>query len=143
MAWSVRPLRASASRMLPAHGDLMTIVPAWLLIPAQAAPSGGGLFGGDITSMLLLFGAMGAIMYFLIWRPQQREKKERESLLSSLARGDRVVTRGGMHGKIVSVDDQQIKVEIASKTTVVMDKEAIASRVSEPSGDSDTDGKKG
>lgn len=118
------------------------IVPAWMLIPAQAAPAAGG--GMDWVSMLLLFGAMGAIMYFLIWRPQQREKKERESLLSSLARGDRVVTRGGIHGKIISVDDQKIKVEISSKTTVLMDKEAIANRVIETSGDdSNTDGKKG
>jgi len=118
----------------------MSILPAWLVIPAQAAaPAGGGM---DWTSMLLLFGAMAAIMYFLIWRPQQREKKEREALLTSLSRGDKIVTRGGLHGKIVSVDDQLIKVELG-KTTVVMDKEAVASRVVDKVDDSDTDSKKG
>lgn len=104
----------------------MSFVPAWLLIPAQAAPAGGGM--GDWTSMLLLFGAMGAIMYFLIWRPQQKEKKEREALLTSLTKGDRIVTRGGIHGTIVSVDDQQIRVDLGGKTTVTMDKEAVANK---------------
>lgn len=117
----------------------MHLVPAWLLIPAQAA-SGGGM---DWISMLLLFGAMGAIMYFLILRPQQKEKKERESLLTSLSKGDRIITRGGIHGKIVSVDDQVLKVDLGGKTTVTMDKEAIASRVTADSGDSETDKKQG
>ena len=82
----------------------------------------------DWTSMLLMFGAMAAIVYFLIWRPQQKEKKERESLLTSLSRGDEVVTRGGMHGTIVNVSDTTILVEISNKTTVKMDKEAVASK---------------
>lgn len=116
----------------------MPIPPAWLLIPAQAAPAGGM---GDWTSMLLLFGAMGAIMYFLIWRPQQKEKKEREALLTSLSKGDQVITRGGLHGVVVNVDEQIIRVDLGGKATVTMDKEAVAARV-DPNAAVDADGKK-
>ncbi|MFK7930003.1 MAG: preprotein translocase subunit YajC [Myxococcota bacterium] len=111
----------------------MTIAPALIPVLAQAAPAGGGGWVGT----LLLFGGMAAIMYFLFIRPQQKEKKAREELLSSLSKGDEVVTNGGLHGRVASVDGELVKVELGPKTVVTVEKTAITRKVGdEPTDDS-------
>ena len=110
----------------------MMLAPALMPVLAQAAPAAGGGWVGT----LLLVGGMGAIMYFLFIRPQQKEKKEREALLSSIVKGDQVVTNGGLHGKVASVDGELVKVEFGPKTVVVIDKVAITRKVGdEPASD--------
>lgn len=103
----------------------MTIAPASILIFAQAAPAGGGGWIGT----LLLFGGMAAIMYFLFIRPQQKEKAAREALLTSIVKGDQVVTNGGLHGRVSSVDGELVKVELGPKTVVTISKDAITRKV--------------
>jgi preprotein translocase subunit YajC len=95
----------------------------------QAAPAGAGF---DWMGLVLMVVAMGAIMYFLVYRPQQKERAAREALLTSITKGDEVITNGGIHGTVVSVDDNLVKVEIASKTTVTVDKDAIQRRAGDP-----------
>ena len=84
----------------------MLITPAF----AQAA-------GGDATSMitsLLPFALIFVIMYFLILRPQQKRVKDHAELVKNLRRGDTIVTRGGLVGKVTKVvDDDQVEMEIA------------------------------
>ena len=60
----------------------------------------------DITSTLLMFALMGAALYFLMIRPQQRKAKEHRDMLKNLRRGDVVVMQGGLIGKIVKVVDE-------------------------------------
>jgi preprotein translocase subunit YajC len=81
----------------------------------------------DFVPIVLVF----AVMYFLIIRPQVREKQDHEKLVSSLARGDRVVTASGVHGVVANVTDDTILLEIAEKTKIVVDKGTVARRITE------------
>ncbi|MEZ4330372.1 MAG: preprotein translocase subunit YajC [Myxococcota bacterium] len=74
---------------------------------AQAAP------GGADFSFLLMMGAIFLIFYFLVIRPQQRQQREREAFLQTAARGDDVVTQGGIHGYVLSVEGDVLEVEVA------------------------------
>lgn len=75
-------------------------------IPLQAA-------GGADFSFFLMMGAIFLIFYFLVIRPQQKTQKEREEFLKTAAKGDDVVTQGGLHGRVAAVDGDVLEVEIA------------------------------
>jgi preprotein translocase subunit YajC len=81
----------------------------------------------DFIPILLI----GAIMYFLLIRPQMQEKAEHDKLLESLARDDRVVMGNGIHGKVVSVADDTVVLEISEKARVTVDKRSVARRATE------------
>jgi preprotein translocase subunit YajC len=72
------------------------------------APRGGG-FLGLLFPLLLTF----AIFYFLLVRPQQRQTKDRNTMLKALKKGDEVVTTGGLHGKIMGLTDKIATLEVA------------------------------
>ncbi|MBW1892088.1 MAG: preprotein translocase subunit YajC [Deltaproteobacteria bacterium] len=80
---------------------------------AGAGQGGGGGFSA-IVPLLLMF----AIFYFLLIRPQQKKAKEHREMISNLKKGDRVVTSGGIHGRITSLDEGTVTVEIADKVKV-------------------------
>lgn len=73
----------------------MTALPFALLL--QAAP------GGSLLPLLFQFAAIGAIFYFLIIRPQQRQRKAHEARLGALKKGDTIVTAGGLVGEVVHI----------------------------------------
>ena len=82
---------------------------------AQAAGGAGSAFASFVP-LILIF----AIMYFLLIRPQQKKLKEDEAMRNALRRGDKVLTSGGIIGKVTKVvDDNEVKVEIASGTEVL------------------------
>jgi preprotein translocase subunit YajC len=68
--------------------------------------------GVDITFFLMM-GAIFAIFYLLVIRPQQKQQREREAFLQTAAKGDDVVTQGGIHGKVSAVDNDVLEVEVA------------------------------
>lgn len=92
---------------------------------AQAAPAAAnaGLMGnlGTFVPLILMF----VVMYFLMIRPQQKKAKEQRSMMDALAKGDEVVTAGGLLGKVAAVKDTYVTIEIAEKTEVVVQKHAI------------------
>ncbi len=61
---------------------------------------------------------MIAIMYFLIFRPQQKKAKEEQSMRDNLKKGDRVITSSGMFGRITSLDENRVTLEIADKVRI-------------------------
>ncbi|MDO2947170.1 preprotein translocase subunit YajC [Aeromonas simiae] len=65
-----------------------------------AAPQGGGM------EMIIMLAVFGLIFYFMIYRPQAKRVKEHKNLMSSLAKGDEVLTSGGLVGKIVKVSTE-------------------------------------
>lgn len=73
-------------------------LPTMLL--ALQAPTGGG---GSLTPLLFQFAAIAAIFYFLIIRPQQRQRKAHEERLAALKKGDQVVTAGGLVGEVLHI----------------------------------------
>lgn len=87
---------------------------------AEGAPAGGG-----ILSTLLMFGAMFAILYFILIRPQQKQQKKHQALLASLKRGDEVILSSGIMGKIFSVEDRIVIIEVGEKTKLKVLKQAI------------------
>ncbi len=96
------------------------------LIFLQCAPPSNG---GDATSSLLSFLPfilIIVIFYFLIIRPQQKRQKERQKLLESVKKGDKVVTAGGMHGVVEAVEDKTVLVKIAENVKVKMEKSSIS-----------------
>ena len=91
------------------------------------APQGGEGGGGSLISTLIMFGAIFAIFYFMIIRPQQKRAKEREKLLSNIEKGDKVVTSGGVHATIVGIEDKTVLIEIAPNVKIKVDRSAIGS----------------
>jgi preprotein translocase subunit YajC len=91
------------------------------------ASQGGEGGGGSLISTLIMFGAIFAIFYFMIIRPQQKRAKEREKLLSNIEKGDKVVTSGGVHATIVGIEDKTVLIEIAPNVKIKVDRSAIGS----------------
>ena len=83
---------------------------------AMGAGGAGGAQGGFASFVPLII--MFAIFYFLLIRPQQKKAKEQTAMLSNLKKGNRVVTSGGIHGTITSLDENSVTLEIAEKTRV-------------------------
>lgn len=79
----------------------------------------------DLLPIALVFG----VMYFLIIRPQTKERQDHDKLVASLARGDKVVTASGVHGQVANVGVDTVLLEIAEKTRIVIDKSTVARRV--------------
>jgi preprotein translocase subunit YajC len=78
-----------------------------------------------LSSIFLLVGFV-VIFYFLLWRPQSKRAKEQRDLVSSLAKGDEVVTSGGILGKITKIADNYITVAIAEGVEILVQKNAVA-----------------
>jgi preprotein translocase subunit YajC len=95
---------------------------AWAMAPS---PGGGQ---ESSYSFLILLGGMFAIMYFLMIRPQQKQKREREAMLSAVKTGDEVVTNGGLFGVVKGFgdDNQRIKLQIAPNVQVDVARGSIA-----------------
>ena len=89
------------------------------------APGSGGGNGGGILSILPLMIGMFAIMYFLIIRPQQKQRRERESLLRAIKKGDRVVTTGGLYGTVVGLSEHTVTLKVADQVKLDFERAAI------------------
>lgn len=83
----------------------------------------------DQLLQIVPFALMFGVMYFLIIRPQLKEKEAHDKLLSSLVKDDRVVTSSGFHGTIVSVNQDDLTVQIAKNVLVTLDKSAVVRKL--------------
>lgn len=90
-------------------------------ILAQVPTAGGGILG-----QVFLFGSIILIMYFFMIRPQQKKQKETKTFIEEIKKGDEVVTIGGLHGKVFSVDGDVITVELDRGLKVRIEKSAIS-----------------
>jgi len=91
------------------------------------APQGGDGGGGSLISTLIMFGAIFAIFYFMIIRPQQKRAKEREKLLSNIEKGDKIITSGGVHATIVGIEEKTVLIEVAPNVKIKIERSAIGS----------------
>lgn len=90
---------------------------------AQAAAPGGG----ELITMILPIAMIMVVFYFLLIRPQQRKLKEHQELISKIARGDTVVTSGGLIGKVTKLtDDREVQVEVGENVKVRVMRHAIS-----------------
>jgi preprotein translocase subunit YajC len=90
---------------------------------AQAAPAPQG---GILGNPLIMMGLMIVMFYFLLIRPQQRQRKEQAARIAALQSGDKVVTTAGIHGIVHNVREQTVVLKVAEGTMIEFDKAAVA-----------------
>ena len=103
---------------------ILPTVPAAFPPPAVPQEGGNGLMIFLVQAALLL-----AIFYFLLIRPQRKERQRHQQMLSQLAKGDRVVTSGGVIGQIVHATDTELTIRTAENTRLVVDRGHIGRKV--------------
>ncbi len=91
---------------------------------AYAAGAGAPADAGFIN--ILFLGGFVLIFYFLLWRPQSKRRKEQQALMTSLSKGDEVVTSGGLVGQIKKVEDDFLKIQVASNMELRVQKSAVS-----------------
>ena len=82
-----------------------------------------------LISSLLPFLLIILVFYFLILRPQQKRQKEKQRLLNSVKKGDKIITSGGIHGTVEGIEDNTVLVKISDNAKVKMERSAIATIV--------------
>ncbi len=90
---------------------------------AQAAAPAGGTAGGLMSFLPIIL--MFVVLYFLMIRPQMKRQKEQKAMIDAIAKGDEVVTAGGIVGKVTKVADAYITLEVAEGTEIVMQKASV------------------
>lgn len=85
--------------------------------------------GGDTTSQLmgmLPIVLMFVVLWFVMIRPQMKKAKEHQAMVSALAKGDEVVTQGGILGKVTKIDDNYLHLEISNNVEVMVQRQTVA-----------------
>ena len=95
-----------------------------LISPAYAQAAGASQ--GDLLTTMLPMIAIFVVFYFLLIRPQQKKAKEARAMLSSLEKGNEVVTAGGIVGRISKLSDQYATIEVAPGTEITVQRQAIS-----------------
>ncbi|MBV6512869.1 MAG: preprotein translocase subunit YajC [Ignavibacteriales bacterium] len=85
---------------------------------------------GNLISTIVMFGAIFAIFYFMVMRPQQKRAKEREKMLANVQKGDKVVTSGGLHGTVAGMEDNIIILQVSDNVKLKFEKAAITTVLS-------------
>lgn len=101
------------------------------LLAMAPPPDGSGGGGGSLISTLIMFGAIFAIFYFMIIRPQQKRAKEREKLLAAVQKGDKVVLSSGLHGTVAGLEEKTCLIDVGNNIKMKFDRSAIASVIKE------------
>lgn len=97
---------------------------ATLLLISDAAASGAPAPSPIAQFAPLIF--IGIIFYFLLIRPQQKQRKEQQKLIEALKTGDKVVTSAGIHGMIANVKEKTVLLKVADNVKIEIDKAAVA-----------------
>ncbi len=87
----------------------------------QSAEAVAGSVIGILPMIILL-----VVFWFLVYVPQKKQQKQRNEMLASLKKGDKIITIGGVHGEIVDFDDEDVKLRVADKVEIKFSKSAIA-----------------
>ena len=82
--------------------------------------------GPDFDMTWVLMGGIALIFYFFMIRPQQKKQKDQKNFLSEIKKGDSVITIGGLHGKVFSVDENLITLEVDRGVKMTFDKSSIS-----------------
>ena len=87
------------------------------------------MFGADTMALInavFPFFLMGGIFYFMLWKPQKKQQQDRQNLLNSLKKGDKIITIGGIYGTITDLSEKTVKVEIAEGVEITMVRSAVS-----------------
>lgn len=84
----------------------------------------GGI-GGDYSQFIML-GGMVVIFYLFFIRPQQKKTKDTKKFISEIKKGDQLVTVGGIHGKVVNVDENTVTIDVDRGSKLVVEKSSVS-----------------
>lgn len=101
-----------------------------------------GQEGGNPMGMFVMMGAVMIVFYFFMIRPQSKKAKEQKTFLDSLKKGDKVVTIGGIHGKILKVGEDSFLIEVDASTKLKIEKSAVSFDFTKAAGVVPTNNKK-
>ena len=93
---------------------------------ALAAAGGTPAASTDGTFSLIMIAAIFVLFYFMLIRPQNKKAKEHRELIGQLKKGDEIITSGGILAKVVSLDEQYIKVSLAEGIEINLQKGAVS-----------------
>ncbi len=82
--------------------------------------------GGTNYTQFIMLAGMVAIFYFFFIRPQQKKQKDQKKFIEAIKKGDQVITMGGIHGKVVSVDDTTITLDVDKGSKLVIEKSSVS-----------------
>ena len=99
-------------------------VPAEDIAAAEATAEAQTAGGGGYTFWIMIV-AMIAIMYFFMWRPESKRRKQMENFRKGLKKGDKVITAGGIYGVVKEVHDTSLLIEVDSNVTLRIDKNMV------------------
>jgi len=91
---------------------------------ATTAPGTAGQPDGMFSLVMIV--AIFVLFYFMLIRPQNKRAKEHRELMTSLKKGDEIITSGGLLGKVVSLDEQYIKVSVAENVEICLQRSAVS-----------------
>ena len=97
----------------------------WLIADAWAQAPAGAPQGSPYMTLIMLAGLF-AVFYFLLIRPQAKRAKEHKAMVSALAKGDEVITAGGVLGRITHVGENFVTVEVTDKVELKVQRPAIS-----------------
>ena len=86
--------------------------------------------GTGSTSSFIMLGVMAVIFYFFFIRPQQKKQKDQKKFTEEVKKGDSVITLGGIHGKVLSVEDLTITLEIDRGCKMIVERSSISMEAS-------------
>lgn len=93
---------------------------------ADTADAGAQAAQADGTFSLVMIGVIFVLFYFMLIRPQNKRAKEHRDLISKLEKGDEIATSSGILGRVVTLDEQYIKVSIAEGTEITLQRSAVS-----------------
>ena len=96
---------------------------AFILLQADVGQSG-------MIGNFILIGGIALIFYFFMIRPQQQKQKAQRNFIDTIKKGDMVVTIGGMHGKVVAIEDDSVVLDVDRGAKIKFDKSSISQEAS-------------
>jgi preprotein translocase subunit YajC len=121
------PIWRRSLELGPNHGPLTTrtfeVFISTAYAQAAPAPAGGSTESTLFTMLPLVL--MFVVLYFIMIRPQMKRQKEHKALIEALAKGDEVVTAGGMAGKVSKLGETYIGIEVAANVEVQVQRSAV------------------
>ncbi|GAA0695185.1 preprotein translocase subunit YajC [Marinobacterium maritimum] len=101
---------------------------SFFISPALAADAPAASPDAGLFNILFLVG-FGLIFYFFMWRPQAKRAKEHKNLIAGLAKGDEVITAGGIIGKVTRLTDDYVVLEVSEGTELKFQKAHVAAEL--------------
>jgi preprotein translocase subunit YajC len=105
----------------------MNSIASGLALLQAADPAAAASTSGSMVSMIVTFGLVFVVFYFLIIRPQNKKQKEAKKMIEAVKKGDKVVTIGGVHATVYTVKERTVILKVDDECKMEFSKSAIAS----------------